>query len=202
MKTLYKSFMALAAVATAFASCNKIETEIQQTPAEEGFCYTFSLGKPATKAVLDSDENGRFVKWTSGDQLGSIPTKSQGYSNITPATTETPALFQIYSSKGLEEGNTINVWFPYRSKQTDATAVELQIPDVQSQRSADGEFDFKAMPMVAKQVTVTADMVTSTNSTLQMPHMLRRKSRVLRSMAVMLPILKTHILAVYSPRTL
>lgn len=155
--------MALAAVATAFAACNKVETEIQQTPSEEGFYYTFSLGEPATKAVLDSDENGRFVKWTDGDQLGSITTKSHGFSNITPATEESPALFQIYSSKGLDEGNTISVWFPYRSTQTAATSVELQIPNVQTQRSADNEFDFRAMPMIAKQVTVTADMATSSN---------------------------------------
>ena len=155
--------MALAAVATAFAACNKVETEIQQTPSEEGFYYTFFLGEPATKAVLDSDENGRFVKWTSGDQLGSITTKSQGFSNITPATEESPALFQIYSSKGLDEGNTISVWFPYRSTQTAATSVELQIPNVQTQRSDDNKFDFRAMPMIAKQVTVTADMATSSN---------------------------------------
>ena len=164
MKTLFKTFMALAAVATAFAACNKVETDIQQTPSDEGFYYTFSLGEPATKAVLDDDENGRFVKWTDGDQLGSITTKSQGFSSITPATTESPALFQIYSSKGLEEGNTINVWFPYRKKQTDVKAVELQIPNEQTQRLADGDFDFEAMPMVAKQVTVTADMATSTNT--------------------------------------
>lgn len=157
--------MALAAVATAFAACNKVETEIQQTPSEEGFYYTFSLGEPATKAVLDSDENGRFVKWTDGDQLGSITTKSQGFSNITPATTETPAQFKIYSNQGLEEGNTINVWFPYLGKQTDATAVELQIPKEQTQRYDDGKFDFKAMPMIAKQVTVTADMASTTNPT-------------------------------------
>ena len=156
--------MALAAAATAIVACNKVNTEIQQTtPSEEGFYYTFSLGEPATKAVLDSDENGRFVKWTDGDQLGSITTKSQGFSKITPATTETPAQFQIYSSKGLTEGNTINVWFPYRSTQTDATEVELQIPNEQTQRSEDGEFDFKAMPMIAKQVTVTAEMATTTN---------------------------------------
>ena len=155
--------MALAAAATAFAACNKVETDVQQTPSDEGFYYTFSLGEPATKAVLDSDENGRFVKWTSGDQLGSITTKSQGFSNITPATEESPALFQIYSQDGLTEGNTINVWFPYRTKQTDATKVELQIPNVQTQRSADNEFDFKAMPMIAKQVTVTADMATTSS---------------------------------------
>ena len=164
MKTLFKSFMALAAVATAFVACNKVETELQQIPAEEGFYYTFSLGEPATKAVLDRDENGRFVKWTSGDQLGSITTKSQGFSNITPATAETPAQFQIYSKDGLTEGNTINVWFPYRSKQTNATEVELQIPNAQTQRSADKQFDFNAMPMVAKQVTVTADMATASTS--------------------------------------
>ena len=156
--------MALAAAATAIVACNKVNTEIQQTtPSEEGFYYTFSLGEPATKAVLDSDENGRFVKWTDGDQLGSITTKSQGFSKITPATTETPAQFQIYSSKGLTEGNTINVWFPYRSTQTDATKVELQIPNEQTQRSKDREFDFKAMPMIAKQVTVTAEMATTSN---------------------------------------
>ena len=168
MKTIFKSIALIAAVAATFAACSKVEEQqIEQTPldAEKEYVYTFALGNsPDTKAILGTDANGRFVEWTSGDQLGSITTKSQGYSNITPADGATPATFAIYSKGGLSEGNTINVWFPYRSKYTDPTAVSLLIPDEQEQRSDDNKFDFKAMPMVAKQITVTSEMATVTDS--------------------------------------
>lgn len=168
MKTIFKSIALIAAVAATFAACSKVEEQqIEQTPldAEKEYVYTFALGNnPDTKAILGSDANGRFVEWTSGDQLGSITTKSQGYSNITPADGATPATFAIYSKGGLSEGNTINVWFPYRAKYTDPTDVTLLIPNEQEQRSDDNKFDFKAMPMVAKQITVTSEMATDTDS--------------------------------------
>lgn len=168
MKTIFKSIALIAAVAATFAACSKVEEQqIEQTPldAEKEYVYTFALGNsPDTKAILGTDANGRFVEWTSGDQLGSITTKSQGFSNITPAEGATPATFAIYSSGGLAEGNTINVWFPYRETYSDATAVPLLIPKEQEQRSDDNKFDFAAMPMVAKQVTVTPEMATTSST--------------------------------------
>lgn len=168
MKTIFKSIALIAAVAATFAACSKVEEQqIEQTPsdAEKEYVYTFALGNsPDTKAILGTDANGRFVEWTTGDQLGSITTKSKGFSNITPADGATPATFSIYSTGGLSEGNTINVWFPYRETYSDATAVPLLIPNEQEQRSADNKFNFNAMPMVAKQITVTSEMETSTNT--------------------------------------
>lgn len=165
MKRIIKTFVFAAVAAAAFTACNK-EIEITTPVDEEVYVYTFALGDATpTKAILGSDETGRFVQWTTGDQLGSITTKSQGYSNITPASGETPAQFQIYSSGGLTAGNTINVWFPYGTKQTNATAVPLEIPATQKQRDADGLFDFKNMPMVAKEITVTSEMETASNGT-------------------------------------
>ncbi len=170
MKKVFKSFAFIAAITVSLAACSKVEEEqanVDPVVDETEHVYTFALGESAgTKAILGTDANGRFVQWTAGDQLGSITQNSQGYSSITPADGENPATFSIYSKGGLAEGNTINVWFPYRTKYTDATNVTLQIPNEQEQRASDNKFDFKAMPMVAKQVTVTAGMASATDNTI------------------------------------
>ena len=166
MKNIFKTFAFAAVAAAAITACNK-ENEISIPVEEQEFVYTFAIGEDAamTKAILASDTNGKFAQWESGDRLGSITTSSSGYSSITPASGETPATFSIYSKGGLTAGNTITVWYPYGgSAQSDATAVSLVIPDEQSHLS-DGSFDFDAMPMVAKQITVTAEMASTTNNT-------------------------------------
>ena len=133
MKKIFKTFAFAAVAAAAITACNK-EIEITAPVDEQEFVYTFAIGEDAamTKAVLASDANGKFAQWESGDRLGSITTKSAGYSNITPASGENPATFSIYSSGGLTAGNTITVWYPYGgTKQEDATAVSLEIPEEQ-----------------------------------------------------------------------
>ena len=166
MKKIIRTFAFAAVAAAAITACNK-EIDIATTVEEHDFVYTFAIGHDAamTKAVLASDATGKFAQWESGDRLGSITTKTSGYSNITPANGDTPATFSIYSQGGLSEGNTITVWYPYGgSTQSNATAVNLEIPEEQHHLS-DGKFDFDAMPMVAKQITVTSEMESNTTTT-------------------------------------
>ena len=166
MKRIYRIFAFAAVAAAAIIACNK-SMEVSTPAEEQEHIYTFTIGddEDMSKAVLASDANGRFAQWESGDKLGSITTETSGYSNITPADENNPASFSIYSKGGLAEGNTITVWYPYGgSTQSDATAVSLVIPAEQHHLS-DGRFDFDAMPMVAKQITVTSAMVSSTNQT-------------------------------------
>lgn len=166
MKKFFKVFAFAAVAAGAITACNK-EVEISTPVEEQEYVYTFAIGEDATmtKAVLASDANGKFAQWEDGDQLGSITTKSSGYSNVTPASGGAPATFSIYSKGGLTAGNTITVWYPYGgATQSDATAVSLEIPEEQNHLS-DGTFDFDAMPMVAKQITVTDEMESASNQT-------------------------------------
>ena len=170
MKKFFKVFAFAAVAAGAITACNK-EVEISTPVEEQEYVYTFAIGEDATmtKAVLASDANGKFAQWEDDDQLGSITTKSSGYSNVTPASGGTPATFSIYSKGGLTAGNTITVWYPYGgATQSDATAVSLEIPEEQNHLS-DGTFDFDAMPMVAKQITVTDEMESVSNGSTLTP---------------------------------
>ena len=167
MKKIFKTFALAAVAAISFAACNK-ETEVA-TPAQQDQVFTFAISENsgATKSILGSDENGRFVQFDDDDNvnnsgLGCIAPNAHGYSKITPASGNTPITFSIYT-KGVKVGNTITVWYPYRSTQADATDVELVIPAEQTHKS-DNAFDMKAMPMVTKQIVVDADMVAATSN--------------------------------------
>ena len=161
----YSALMALAAF-VAF-SCQK-EAEVL-APVEESsesvVVYKFNIGEGAlTKTTLEKDANGFFSQWEADDKIGSITTKESGYADVTPAEGETPASFAIKSTGGLAVDNTINVYFPYSgSVQADPTDVTLQINPAQNQNAA--VFDYDAMPMVAKTITVTAGMASVTDET-------------------------------------
>lgn len=162
MKKTSLLFSIAACVFAAIVSCNK-ETEstlVNEKPSVQSITFALA-GDPATKSILAEEGGNFFGRWQSGDKLGSITTKSNGYSAIDVSTT--PVTFSVYSSGGLEEGNTINLWYPYLTTQTDPTSVALSIPTTQIQYGTN--LDFSAMPMVAEQITVTAGMASATNNT-------------------------------------
>ena len=168
MKKTIKTIAFAAIVFTAFACSKEVEL-VQDTVnySEPKFVYTFAIANDdeMTKSILGSDADGKFAQWKSGDFLGSITNKT-GYSSITPASGETPATFNISSSSALDVDDKITVWFPYDSNNIplSATAVTLTIPAEQYHFS-DGSFNFDAMPMVTKQITVDSDIVDLYNST-------------------------------------
>ncbi len=167
MKKILRTFAIAAVVAAAFTACNK-EIEVTTPVGEQEHVFTFAIGDNSgvTKSILGSDENGRFVQFDADDTgkntgLGSIAPNAQGYSSVTPAEGTNPATFSIYT-KGVALNDKITVWYPYRTTQTDATAVELVIPTEQNHKAGNA-FDMKAMPMVTKQITVTQDLVDATS---------------------------------------
>ena len=167
-KTFYFASIATVLAATLLA-CNRIE-EIE-VPVDEPTTTNefrtpetliFSLSSDAnTKSILAEADGKKYGKWETGDKLGSITTKSQGSSTVNADAD--PVTFAIYSTGGLEVGNTINVWYPYATKQTNPASIPLSIPTEQYQGVS--SFDFDAMPMVAETVTVTSEMVSGTEST-------------------------------------
>lgn len=158
------SLIAFAAITTAMSvSCNKVE-ELKDSEGKDVVkTLVFEIGNSeTTKTVIGDDSGKKFAQWESGDVLGSITTKTAGSSPVNAAAN--PVTFSISSVGGLTEGNTINVWYPYGgSVQNDATAVNMSIPDLQTQDGSN--FDFDAMPMVAETVTVTAGMESATDNT-------------------------------------
>lgn len=167
-KTFY--FVSIAAVmAATIFSCNKAEEMINPNENQESIeepavveTLTFSLGNGEnTKSILAENEGKKYGKWETGDRLGSITTKSQGSSTVNADTS--PVTFAIYSKGGFTVGNTINLWYPYSTKQTDATSIPLSIPSAQYQGV--DNFDFDAMPMVSETITVTEGMVSGTDDT-------------------------------------
>lgn len=169
MKKLFSFVLMAAMIAAVSVSCNKVEEVVDpsEDPTTVGDpkgpeTLVFALGNgEATKAILADDGGKKYGSWETGDRLGSITTKSAGSSTINAS--ESPVTFAIYSKGGLEVGNTINVWYPYGEKQTDATAIPLSIPSEQYQGVS--TFDFDIMPMVAETVTVTAGMIGEGNDT-------------------------------------
>lgn len=163
MKKTFYILSIAALVAAVFASCNKVEEEVapvDEQPSVESL--TFAISSPTdTKAILGESGGKFFGEWENNDKLGSITTKSYGSSTVDASST--PVTFKVYSSGGLSEGNTINLWYPYVTNQSDATAVPMSIPT--SQYQVGGDFDFSAMPMVAEEITVTAGMVSATSQT-------------------------------------
>ncbi len=164
MKKIIRFFAFAAVAAAAFTACNKELGTVTPTEGQEQV-FTFAIGESGTtKSVLGSDANGRFVQFDSDDNVnnsgvGCIAPNAQGYSKVTPASGDTPITFSIYT-KDVVENDKITVWYPYRTTQTDATAVELVIPDEQNHKEGNA-FDMKAMPMVTKQITVTTEMLTA-----------------------------------------
>lgn len=165
-------FSAIAFIAGAsLVACQKnIETDLNEEPKDveeevlPTFVYKFNIaGNEATKTTLEKDAEGFYSQWEDDDVIGSITTKESGSSDVTPASGETPASFAIKSTGGLTAGNTINVYFPYSgSVQSDPSAVVITIPTAQSQGS---KFDYDAMPMVAKEITITDAMASVTDET-------------------------------------
>lgn len=167
-KTFYFASIATVLVATLLA-CNRIEeieVPVDETTTTNEFrtpeTLIFSLSSDEnTKSILAEADGKKYGKWETGDKLGSITTKSQGSSTVNADAD--PVTFAIYSTGGLEVGNTINVWYPYATKQTNPASIPLSIPTEQYQGVS--SFDFDAMPMVAETVTVTSEMVSGTEST-------------------------------------
>ena len=170
MKKVFYLISIAATVASLSVSCKKAEEAIDQekenTPIVEEVSgpetLTFAIaGNSETKTVLGESAGKKFAAWEEGDKIGSITTKSNGYSHVDVSSS--PVTFSIYSKGGFTAGNTINVWYPYTTAQTDAANVTLSIPTTQEQYGS--SFELSAMPMVAEQITVTDAMVSATDNT-------------------------------------
>lgn len=165
MKKIFYLITLAATITAMSVSCNKVE-ELENNGAEEKAAVktlVFEIGdSETTKTVIGDDGGKKFAQWETGDVLGSITTKTAGSSPVNAASN--PVTFSIASDGGLSAGNTINVWYPYGgSIQSNASAVSMSIPSLQTQNGSN--FDFDAMPMVAETVTVTAGMESATDNT-------------------------------------
>lgn len=168
MKTIVKSFALLAVAASAFVSCKGELTTPEEKPQTGKFEYTFTLGAPETKAVLDSDKDESnkdiyFAKWEEGDQLGVYTLSDAGITNNTAADIdleEEHVKFKVVTSYALDESSEVYAYFPYDANNSteaeeDPSAVVLSIPASQTG-------SLNAMPMAAKPYSVTETIPVGT----------------------------------------
>ena len=171
MKKVFLFSVVAVFAATTLFSCSKAEEEL--TPANEEQVVesgtessaietlTFAIqGDVATKAILGESGGKKFGQWEDGDKIGSIVAAKTTYGYSTVSAASTPVTFSIYCKGGFTAGNLIDVWYPYTATQSDPTSIPLSIPT--DQYVCGGDFDFSAMPMVAEEITVTAEMVDGT----------------------------------------
>lgn len=159
MADLFKRICAACGAAIVLVACSVEQPEMP----EEEQPIILTISSPGTRALLGSDEHGRFGQWETSDRMGTFVTSSSGtnygYSVITPGTPASVAVYSGNSYKKFTGGEVVRAFYPAR----DAVAyseVPMSIPVEQTQAAND--FDFDAMPMVSGQYTVTG---TSTSNT-------------------------------------
>lgn len=158
MKTvdLFKRISAAFGAALSLAACSTDQLIVSEP--DEPQPVIFTIGSPDTRALLASDDHGRFGQWVAGDKLGTFVTSSSGtsygYSNITPATSDTPATVAVYSGSSYKKfsgGEVVRAFFPASDSQS-LSDVAMEIPVGQTQSGNDFKFD--AMPMVSAPYTI------------------------------------------------
>ena len=165
MKKVYLFSTACACAALLFSCAKEVEALIEpvEEPSVAKNTYVFAIGsnnneEVETKTILGSDANGVFSTWESGDNLiYKINTEDHGTSGVTIGT---PVTFTI--TDDLVANDIIYAWFPYCVDETGTPDdVWFNVPHSQSQGT---NFDLDAMPMVAKPITMTPDMITAWTS--------------------------------------
>ena len=156
MAASFNRLIAAAAVALALASCAKVENEEPASNrAFHGPCQ-IAIGETPTRALLGSDDRGRFGLWENGDKMGtfvfgSSQTPEHGAGEITPGS---PSVFKVYSGSGFNGEETVRAYYPYDKNTTGPDAVSFTIPVLQTQTSSG--FDFDAMPLVSGETVISA----------------------------------------------
>lgn len=156
MAASFKRLLAAAAVAVALASCAKVESEGPVSNTVFHGPYSIAIGETPTKALLGSDDRGRFGLWENGDKMGTFvygasQTPEHGAGEITPGS---PSVFKVYSGSGFTGGETVRAYYPYDKSTTGPDAVSFTIPVLQTQ--TDAGFDFDAMPLVSGETVIAA----------------------------------------------
>lgn len=149
------------------ADKNKQEQPKPETPTLKTLTFKITDGED-TKMTLSETDGKKHGAWESGDFIGFVanngtvePVVPNDSNKAEVDNSTTPPTFTVSPanglSNGLSTGNKLCFWYPYRSNQTNPSAVQLVIPAAQTQDATLG-FDFDAMPMVAEPLTVTSAM--------------------------------------------
>lgn len=164
MKTLFKSFVLIAAAAFTLSACSKSES-ITIDNANEVVTLKFNIrnadGESLTKALLGTENGQSFLNWENGDHIGAYLT---GSTNAHNRQGEVEVLGDDYTLN-VQAPSTMTVakiysYFPYSvGAGTNKEAAVVTIPELQHM-SSEG-FDADAMPMAGSPVDVSIDITTA-----------------------------------------
>ncbi len=159
MKRLFFIFSVLVVLSSLSIACTK-ETELvdDYSVNNPDAVFSFAISKHQdTKALIGSDASGRYLEWESTDKLGVLVNSTFQESAITLGN---PVKFSVTGT--LAVNDNLYAWHSYFIGETDPSEVWLYIPKKQSQPATG--FDFDAMPVVSKPITVTSSMLTAYSS--------------------------------------
>ena len=170
MKTLFKDFMLLTAVAVAFAACS--QDELNTIDLNSPVTLKFNITKAAeiidNKALLGTENGKNFLDWEDGDKIGTFSVGSFGdntVSNNNAGTVEVSGDEYTLNVQAFNAGSITNIYsyYPYSSSAgKDKTAAIVTIPESQFMNASG--FDADAMPMAGAPVTVDLSVVANTDT--------------------------------------
>lgn len=173
MKTLFKSFVLIAAAAVTLAGCT--QKEVLDTPKDgELVTLKFNIRNSdegtVTKALLGTEKGKNFLNWEDGDQIGTFSVGSfsgnQSVSNNNAGTVEVAGDNYTLNVQTYNAGDITNIYsyYPYSaSAGKDKTSAVVTIPE--SQTMSNSGFDADAMPMVGAPVTVSVTTAAANTDT-------------------------------------
>lgn len=168
---MIKSFALIAIAAFSLAACSKKEAPINNE--NELITLKFNIKNVddvSTRALLATDENGKFLDWENGDLIGTF---SEGVfpqgqtttytSNNNSGTVQVDASGFTLNVQTFNAGDVTKIYsyYPYSaSAGKDKTSAKVAIPEAQTM-STDG-FNADAMPMAGLPIEV--DLATLANT--------------------------------------
>ncbi len=164
MKTLFKSFVLIAAAALTLSACSKSES-ITIDNSNEVVTLKFNIrnadGESLTKALLGTENGQSFLNWENGDHIGAYLTGSSNSNNrqgeVEVSGDDYTLNVQAPSSMTVAK---IYSYFPYSvGAGANKEAAVVTIPELQHMTSEG--FDADAMPMAGSPVDVSIDITTA-----------------------------------------
>lgn len=173
MKTIFKSFVLIAAAAVTLAGCT--QKEVLDTPKDgELVTLKFNIHNAdegtVTKALLGTENGKNFLNWEDGDQIGTFSVGSfsgdQSVSNNNAGTVAVAGDNYTLNVQTYNAGNITNIYsyYPYSaSAGKNKTAAVVTIPEAQTMSNSG--FDADAMPMAGAPVTVSVTTAAANTDT-------------------------------------
>ena len=158
MKTLFKLFVVMAAMAVIAISCTKEEPVVNGSKEGDLINLTIIAGNPGVNASTKTEMQGLTPYWSVGDAIGvSNGSKDSNYKFTTSIT----AASETATFTGSAVSSKLYAYYPYTTNGVSDSGAKVDLPAIQHPTVS--SFDGKADIMVAKPFTVDPENTTVSN---------------------------------------